>query len=149
MRQGRAPFLCAAMGAPDTVEGRFELLTLHVILLIDRLGGRSQISQSLFDAYLADLDGALREMAVGDLSVGKRMRALGQAFYGRSKAWAEALAGLPDIDPIATVLARTVFEGRSNADPLALADYVVRCRRSLAAQDDARLRRGEIDWPQA
>src|SRR5689334_11229958 len=87
--KARAPALYAEMGAPDTPDGRFEVYTLHVLMMLERLRGEGRAaadaSQSLFDAYLSGLDHGLRELAVGDLSVGKTMRKLGEAFYGRGK----------------------------------------------------------------
>src|SRR5689334_16549162 len=78
--QARSPELYARLGVPDTVEGRFEAYSLHVILLIDRLYREgeqaAETSQALFDAFTTSLDSALREMGVGDLSVGKKMRKL-------------------------------------------------------------------------
>lgn len=149
--RSRQAALYARMGAPDTVEGRFEALTLHVILLIDRLGRRdpaqAAAGQALFDVYLADLDGALREMGVGDLAVGKRMRELGQAFYGRASAYEAAFAALPDMAPLQALIARTVLQGASDADPACLADYVARCRASLARGDTASLLAGAARWP--
>src|SRR5579871_2771588 len=75
--QARSPALYAVLGAPDTPDGRFELYTLHVLLVLARLReiGRdaAAISQALFDAYLGGLDNGLRELAVGDLSVSKTM----------------------------------------------------------------------------
>jgi len=134
--QGRAVAFYADMAVPDTVEGRFELLTLHVILLVDRLKDgptpASDIRQSLFDAYVSNLDGALREMGVGDLAVGKRMRKLGEAFYGRARAYDAAFAALPDKAPLADVLGRTVYQD-TPASPAPLADYVVACRAELLA----------------
>ena len=98
--QARSPAFYAVMGAPDTVEGRFELYSLHVALLLRRLKGQgpqaAETAQGLFDAYVQALDDALREMGVGDLSVGKKMRKLGEAFYGRVKAYDEAFSALPD-----------------------------------------------------
>src|SRR5271165_2884114 len=120
------------MGAPDTVEGRFELLTLHVILLIDRLKDgppeAAAIRQLLFDVYVSNLDGALREMGVGDLAVGKRMRKLGEAFYGRARACEAAFSALPDTRPLEAALTRTVYGATPDAEPSALADYIRRCR---------------------
>jgi cytochrome b pre-mRNA-processing protein 3 len=134
--QARAPALYARLGAPDTVEGRFELLTLHVILLIDRLKDEPApavaVRQILFDVYLGNLDGALREMGVGDLTVGKRMRKLGEAFYGRAKACEAAFNALPDLQPLEAALARTVFGAAPHSEPAGLADYVRRSRQSLA-----------------
>src|SRR5687767_13690321 len=83
--QARTPALYADLGAPDTTEGRFELYSLHVYLLLERLKDQgpqaAETAQALFDTYLSALDNALREMGVGDLSVGNRMRKLGEAFY--------------------------------------------------------------------
>jgi cytochrome b pre-mRNA-processing protein 3 len=149
--QARAPALYARMGAPDTVEGRFELLTLHVILLIDRLKHgppeAAAVRQVLFDVYVGNLDGALREMGVGDLAVGKRMRKLGEAFYGRARACETAFAALPDMGPLEAALARTVLEAAPDAQPAALADYVRRCRESLAAAGFRPVIAGDPIWP--
>ena len=134
-RQARAEVFYARMGVPDTVAGRFELLTLHVILLIDRLKAeRSAVDdrQALFDAYLSNLDGALREMGVGDLSVGKRMRKLGEAFYGRAKAYEDAFAALPDLAALEEVVGRTALAGAGEDPVRDLATYVARCRASLS-----------------
>jgi cytochrome b pre-mRNA-processing protein 3 len=148
--QARAQALYARMGAPDTVEGRFELLTLHVILLLDRLKDGSAeavaVRQILFDVYVGNLDGALREMGVGDLSVGKRMRKLGEAFYGRAQACDSAFKALPDAGPLEEMLLRTVFAGVSEARPAALADYLRRCRETLAAGDQPALAQGAPRW---
>jgi len=148
--QARAEALYARMGAPDTVEGRFELLTLHVILLIDQLkdgsGEAAAVRQILFDVYISNLDGALREMGVGDLSVGKRMRKLGEAFYGRARACESAFSALPDARPLEEVLQRTVFEGAAAAQPAGLADYLRRCRETLAAGDQPALIGGAPRW---
>jgi cytochrome b pre-mRNA-processing protein 3 len=148
--QARTPALYMIMGAPDTVEGRFELLTLHVILLIDRLkDGPSEavaIRQILFDVYLSNLDGALREMGVGDLTVGKRMRKLGEAFYGRARACEAAFRALPDARPLEEALARTVFAAAPGAEPAALADYLQRRRGALAAADIEAVIAGVSPW---
>src|SRR6187399_2406964 len=94
--QARTPGLYAELGAPDTREGRFEIYSLHVYLLLERLKDQgpqaADTAQALFDTYLSALDHSLREMGVGDLSVGKRMRKLGEAFYGRIKGYETALA---------------------------------------------------------
>lgn len=135
--QARAPALYARFGAPDTPDGRFEVYTLHVLLVLERLkrqGARAAtVSQSFFDAYLSGLDHGLRELAVGDLSVGKTMRKLGEAFYGRAKAMDAALAALPDQAPLEALLTRTVFGGAGASEPSALANYLLARREQLAA----------------
>jgi len=152
VRQARATSLYATLGAPDTVEGRFEILTLHVILLIEALRGRGEdarvSSQALFDAYLSDLDGALREMGVGDLTVGKRMRSLGGAFYGRAASYREALGVMPDRRPLEALIARTIQADATGVDPTGLASYVTRCWDRLSGADTTTLLEAEASWPE-
>jgi cytochrome b pre-mRNA-processing protein 3 len=148
VRQSRNAALYEVLGVPDTTEGRFELLTLHVILLIEALGAMARASaQALFDVYVSDLDGALREMGVGDLTVGKRMRALGRAFYGRAAAYREALSAWPDHEPLEGLIARTVMAGEAGANPAALSAYVARCHDALAAQGAEDLLETPPQWP--
>lgn len=150
--QARAPALYLDLGAPDTVEGRFELYSLHVVLLLDRLkrqGERAaETAQALFDAYVGALDHALRELGVGDLSVGKKMRKLGEAFYGRVKAYEAAFAALPDEGELRALLSRTVYEGLEDRSE-ALAAYVIAQRNALAAQPLERLLDGKVAWSAA
>jgi cytochrome b pre-mRNA-processing protein 3 len=150
VEQARTPALYEALGCPDTTEGRFELYTLHLMLLLERLraaaGDAAQISQALFDAYLKGLDDALREMGVGDLSVGKKMRRLGEAFYGRGKSYDAALAALPDLGPLTALLGRTVYEGVDASRAPDLAAYLLVQREALAAEPLERLLAGEVAW---
>jgi cytochrome b pre-mRNA-processing protein 3 len=150
VEQSRSPALYERLGAPDTVEGRFEIYTLHVVLLLDRFnqGGEQAkaVSQALFEAYLKGLDDALREMGVGDLSVGKKMRKLGEAFYGRIRSYHEAFAALPEAGPLTDLIARTVYAGSEPGHAPALADYVTMQRAQLAAQPLERLLEGHVAW---
>jgi len=153
VEQARSPVLYEALGCPDTIEGRFELYTLHLMLLLERLraGGEAagDISQALFDTYLKGLDDALREMGVGDLAVGKKMRRLGEAFYGRGKSYDAAVEALPDLEPLTGLLVRTVYEGADASHAGELAAYVVKLRGSLEAVPIERLMAGHADWSAA
>jgi cytochrome b pre-mRNA-processing protein 3 len=96
--QARSPVFYVDCGVPDTVAGRFDLIGLHAYIVMRRLkeiGTQrgAELSQRLFDIMFADMDRNLREMGVGDLSVGKKVKALAKAFYGRVKAYDEGLAG--------------------------------------------------------
>ncbi len=149
--QARSPAFYEVLGAPDSVEGRFELYTLHVSLLLRRLKGQgaqaAETGQALFDAYVQALDDALREMGVGDLSVGKKMRRLGEAFYGRVRNYDEALAALPDRGPLRAMLARTVLMGGAG-DPEPFADYCAAAAARLQSQSlEQFLLDGEVQWP--
>ena len=148
--QARTRALYADLGGPDTLEGRFELYTLHVALILRRLKGQgaeaSETAQALFDAYLKGLDDALREMGVGDLSVGKKMRKLGEAFYGRVKHYDEALSALPDRTALEAIIGRTVLDGLAqSAGPLA--DYAVAAADQLDRLPLTAVLQGETQWP--
>ncbi len=149
MAQARQPVFYEALKAADTVEGRFELYTLHVVLLLHRLKGQgsqaAETAQGLFDAYLRGLDDALREMGVGDLSVGKKMRKLGEAFYGRVKSYDGALEALPATETLAAVIGRTV--GAQGGEVAPLVDYAVRANAILAGQSLQSLLEGNATWP--
>jgi cytochrome b pre-mRNA-processing protein 3 len=151
-RQARQPAFYTALGAPDTVEGRFELYSLHVVLLLHRLKGQGReaaaIAQALFDAYVQSLDDALREMGVGDLSVGKKMRRLGEAFYGRVKNYDAALASPDDRAGLEAVLTRTVFAEATDGRPSALTDYVLRAVEALAATPLPAVFEARLTWPE-
>ena len=145
--QARRPELYEALKAPDTPEGRFELYTLHVVLILRRLkrqGPQAQeTAQGLFDAYLRGLDDGLRELGVGDLTVGKKMRKLGEAFYGRARSYDEAMEALPDEAALTALIGRTLGEG----DVVALTTYSARAAQALEAQPLDAILQGEITWP--
>ena len=129
----REPSLYLNLGIPDTVEGRFEAVTLHLTLVLRRLRRLSspagEVAQDLVDCFFRHLDGSLRELAVGDLAVPKRMKALAEAFTGRSRAYDEALDAAGD-DALAKALTRNVL---STAEPArGLASYVRQSEAELA-----------------
>ncbi len=148
--QARRPVFYVDYGIPDTPEGRFEAYSLHVLMLLERLRGEGaeagEVSQGLFDAYVKDLDHALRELGVGDLSVGRKMRRLGEAFYGRGKSFEQALGALPDRAELEAFLARTVYADADPAFAPRLADHVLVQREALAGQPLARVLAGEVAW---
>jgi cytochrome b pre-mRNA-processing protein 3 len=99
---------------PDTLDGRFDLVALHTFLVIHRLRDAADpgptLAQAVFDAMFSDMDHNLREIGVGDLSVGKRMRAMWEAFHGRSRVYAAAI-GAADRAALEAALARNVWRG--------------------------------------
>jgi cytochrome b pre-mRNA-processing protein 3 len=131
----RDPFLYTTLGAPDTLDGRFDVLGLHAILLIRRLRAAPPpgpaLAQAVFDAMFADMDLNLREMGVGDLSVGKRVKAMWEAFHGRARAYESALDENDDA-ALAAAIARNVWRGA--APP---AGSAMRFARLAHAQQDA------------
>ena len=131
--QARTPAFYTAVGVPDEIDARFELYTLHVLILQQRLRGEgetgAEIGQALFDTYVSSLDNVLRELGVGDISVGKKMRKLGEAMFGRMTAY-EAPLRAGDAATLSEALDRNVGAGTGAA----LAGYALRARDALAGQ---------------
>lgn len=135
--QARQTAFYEAGGVPDTMEGRFDMIVLHLCLVLRRLrgedGAATRAGQALFNAFCADMDGNLREMGVGDLAVPKRMKKFGEAFYGRAAAYDAALDAQGDT-PLREALVRNVFCDFDAVDLAgALARYVRKADRQLAA----------------
>ncbi len=147
--QARTPAFYAELRAPDEIDARFELYTLHVLLLVMRLrqdGERgAEIGQALFDAYVGALDDTLRELGVGDVSVPKKMRKLGEQLYGRMSTY-EPLLAAEDAEGLAAALARNLYEREGAPEAARLANYALRTRAALAAQSDKSLMGGKPGW---
>ncbi len=128
----RDPLLFTDYGIPDTLEGRFESVTLHAALVLRRLEALPQpgpdIAQDLADAVFRHFDIALREIGVSDTRVPKQMKALAEAFFGRAMAYHEALRQGPPA--VSQALSKNVYAGRS--DGARLAHYVMRVDAALA-----------------
>jgi cytochrome b pre-mRNA-processing protein 3 len=134
----RLPALYRDMGVPDTVMGRFDALALHVIMVLRRLRDlpppADALAQEIVDRFFADLDSSLREIGIGDVSVPKKIKKLGQAFYGRAQAYEDAFAPDAPADALEQALARNVLD-RPDEPMLAsaLALQVRRLNQRLAA----------------
>jgi cytochrome b pre-mRNA-processing protein 3 len=161
--EARHPEFYIGYGVPDTVGARFDMLVLHLALVLRRLRGEGdpqsrgerggeadpgERARELADFFFREMDRALREMGVGDVAVPKRMRKLAAAWNGRSLAYDRALAE-GRIDDLAAALARNVFAEAADADraAAALARHVVAAAEALAALPLADLLAGRIVWP--
>lgn len=142
----RHPLFYVAWGVPDTVDGRFDMITLHTFLVLDRLKGTAgAFRQELVDELFRDMDRSLREMGVGDLSVGKKVRKIAEVFYGRLAAYDKVLAG--GHEEITEAIARNVFaDGPAGAGSARLAEYLVESRILLAAQAEGDIAAGRITF---
>ena len=139
VKQARDVAFYTRLGVADRIDARFELYTLHVLLLVLRLrdennGQGREAAQALFDVYVSALDHALREEGVGDVSVGKKMRKLGEALYGRMNAYETPLRD-GDIAALAEALARNVYAEAGAEQAHDLARYALAARAGLAAQE--------------
>lgn len=150
----RDPWLYQTLAVPDTLDGRFDLVGVYVFLVIDRLGREPEpgpaLAQAVFDAMFSDMDINLREMGVSDVSISRRMRAMWEAFNGRSQAYAAALAA-HDPAELEAALARNVWRGSppGAAEMAGLARLVRAQAGCLANQGLDALRAGQVSFLQA
>lgn len=124
-------------GVPDTLDGRFDLLLLHMFLIIQRMQAEGQggalLSQALFDITFANMDQSLRENGIGDMGVPKHMRRMMTAFNGRMHRYRDALAA----GQIESALAANLYGTVENPDSATLnrmAEYVRENTKALKAQ---------------
>jgi len=146
--QAREPLFYRDFGVPDTVNGRFDLLLLHLWLVLRRLKpieGGGTVSQMLFDHFCNDMDDNLREMGVGDITVPKRMRAFGEAFYGRTAAYDLALTD--GREALAQALCKNILNGERLEQARLLAAYTEAAMAALDGFDEAALLSGSARFP--
>lgn len=135
--QAREPVFYSDLGVPDTVEGRFDLLVLHLHLVSERLTGLGEegtkIGQELLDRFFEDMDASLREIGIGDLSVPKKMRTLAEAYLGRSAQYKPAIASA-DETALSGAIARNILGSDDVGNAKALAAYAMRTADVLSGQ---------------
>jgi cytochrome b pre-mRNA-processing protein 3 len=135
--QSRRPVFYAEWQVPDTVTGRFDMISLHLALLFRRLRSGDpkvrEFSQAVFDLFFKDMDRSLREMGAGDLAVPKKVQKMGSLFYGLLSAINDALDH-DDIPQLTAVLERNVYSGTAVAEARKLAEYLDAEAKRLAAQ---------------
>jgi cytochrome b pre-mRNA-processing protein 3 len=147
----RAPAFYAELQVPDTVEGRYEMIVLHVVLLLRRMrqpgAGQKRLSQAVVDFMAADLDRSIRELGVGDMSVGKFMKRLGEGLYGRAAVYDKALDDR-DIPALETAILRNIFDGYEPDDGIlaTIAYYVQGQHDYLAGQPIEEIVAGTVDF---
>ena len=151
--QARQPAFYAGHGVPDTPDGRFEMLALHLFLVLHRLKreqgdpAAAMLAQELTDRMMADMDANLREMGAGDLGIGRQVKRLASGLYGRIAAYE---AGL---DRGEAALRRTVRDvvfaaaAPTDGQVVRMTRYIVAGRDRLASRPAAELTRGMIEFP--
>jgi cytochrome b pre-mRNA-processing protein 3 len=151
VQQARATPLYADYGVPDTVEGRFEMVVIHVYLVLrclkDYAPETRKTGQKLFDAMFQNMDDSLRELGVGDLSVGKKIRKMAENFYGRVASYEKALTKMAGDEDLAKSLGRNVYGDEDAVGALALARYVQKASLFIEAQPAARIAGGIVQFP--
>lgn len=149
----RQPALYSEWSVPDTPLGRFEMISLHMILFLHRVrgeaGAMAEVAQTLTEEFFADVDSSVRELGVGDAGVPKRVKRLARMFYGRIASYGDAL-DREDSTALAAALARNVRPGAGEwpgAGPLA--SYALAARAALGSQSSRDLLSGQVAFPDA
>lgn len=149
--QARQPGFFASLGVPDSVDGRYELIMLHGAAVINRLkdhGDKAEaVNQALFDALFTDVDDNLRELGVGDLRVGSKVRSMAQSLHGRAVAFEQALAD-PNPETLEDVIDRNTYATVSpdQAQIKAMADYYRQLAAKLSQQPLTDLMAGKVEF---
>ncbi|MBN9310651.1 ubiquinol-cytochrome C chaperone family protein [Devosia sp.] len=146
--QSRQPVFYADWGVPDTVTGRFDMISLHMSLVFRRLRAEKQagaeFSQALFDLFFKDMDRSLREMGAGDLSVPKKVRKMTELFYALMTGINEAI-DRGDHAGVAAVLRRNVLADADASHADRIAAYLFAQADSLAPQSLESIAAGRIE----
>lgn len=152
LAQARNPFFFDRMGVPDTLDGRFELIVLHLWLMQSRLreannADAEAFSQGLVEAFFNDMERSLRELGVADTGLKYRIKAMATAYHGRLQAYSAAQA---ERDAFCSALARNLYGTVADGDPAhltAMAEYCARARTALATLPIISLENGPYPWP--
>lgn len=138
-------------GAPDTANGRFELIILHIFMLFRRLQDDDSLVQSVkqktFDRFLEDMDMSLREIGVGPDGVPKRIQKMLESFYGRATAYQTAIESSDQAELTLTIARNFYADGKANdAGALALADYVFKAIEILDNADTQQIIKSDFEF---
>lgn len=146
----RAAIFYAEWGVPDTLAGRFEMVALHVALVLRRLSSTGEqgrrLGLALTEAFVVDMDDSMRELTFGDLAVPREIKRATAALFDRHAAYLAALAGTPDMSLSDALAAQLAYLDRGGLNPRRLSDYVKRCAEALDAQPAAEILIGRIQW---
>jgi cytochrome b pre-mRNA-processing protein 3 len=148
--QARRPVFYAELGVPDTPAGRYEMVVVHLFLVLERLRGgadaASPLPRLLVEAFIADMDDSLRELGTGDLAVPKKVRRAATGLYERSMAY-KAPLDTGDDTALAHALAEHVYLTAEADRARALAGYVQATNAALAATDADQLLDANFGFP--
>lgn len=151
MAQARAPFFYGPHAVPDTFENRFEFLTLHMYLLLQRLKSEGQaghaLGQRLVEFMVSDLDRTCREMGIGDVGVVKRMKTFMENFYGRLQAYEKAESSADEKELLRSLDKNLLASISTDVGKLeAMRRYMFAQKAHLASLSFDALQKGELSF---
>lgn len=151
VQQARSPAFYAQLGVPDTVDGRFDLIIMHTMLAMRRLRSEGQpgedLAPGLLNYMFKDMDRSLREIGVGDMSVGKHIKKMAKAFYGRSEEYEKGIDG--SATALNDALSQNLFRKHIATEPqlAAMRAYLLSADQALRALSMADIAAGRMVWP--
>jgi cytochrome b pre-mRNA-processing protein 3 len=147
----RRPEFYRTLGVPDTIEGRFAMLVIHLFLVIERLSkaheGAESFSRALIETFITDMDDTMREIGIGDMGVPRRVKKAAAALYERMIAYRTAMAA-PGEDELFEALARTAAPGTPNRAFPALVAYMRTASAALASRSEPDIVAGRFSFPE-
>ena len=150
--QARLPCFYSSYRVPDTVNGRFDLIVLHLALVMRRLAGPekrvSEAGQALFDRFCRDMDDNLREIGIADLKVPKEMRKIGEAYFGRAQSYEAAITSGDEAMFVAAI-ARNIYDDEPAGASAAgrLTRYAISAMGLLERQSSPEIALGQVQFP--
>jgi cytochrome b pre-mRNA-processing protein 3 len=151
--RAREPVFYARWGVPDSIQGRFEMVALHLVLALRRIAAEGPdaepLGRALTEAFVVDLDDVMREMTFGDLAVPREVKRATAALFDRHSAYSKALEA-----PGGSVLADALRAKGAGTpavpglDAQGLSDYVRSVASALDAQPASPILAGRLEWPQ-
>ncbi|MGC6536326.1 MAG: ubiquinol-cytochrome C chaperone family protein [Candidatus Puniceispirillaceae bacterium] len=149
LQASRNPVLYRDFEVADTIDGRFDALCLLQSLVMRRLAGKEgavkELAQGLFDAMFQDMDLTLREMGVGDMGVGKRVKLMSEAYMGRLKHYDDAISS-GDKEALGVILRRNLYRSdEAVSHEMILADQIFAIADKLAGLEDDDFLQGRIE----
>ncbi len=152
VEQARHPSFYTEFSVEDTIEGRFDMILLHLFLVDDRLEKAGdtciKLRRTIHEAMVTDLDRSFREIGVGDMSVGKEMKKVGNAWLGRHTAYAKAFAEEADSAELIEALTNNVFGGNSGQSAAELASYARTAKQLLRLAETETITSGNLVFPE-
>jgi cytochrome b pre-mRNA-processing protein 3 len=142
LHQARTPSFYEKWEVPDTLEGRFDCASLHMCILLHHLHG--PLAQAVFDAFFSYTELTLREMGVGDLSVGKQVKKCARFFYGALKAYTDGLKGTTSLEE---ALTRNLYGNRPSPWITEVSTYVRTCDQALQEEEIQKMGAPALTWP--
>lgn len=149
--KSRDPLFYTRLAVPDTVNGRFDLLVIHAMLVLRRMrgagSGADAVGKAMLELLFKDMDQSLREMGVGDMGISRHIKRMAKALFGRATAYEAGLDG--DAAALSSALTENLYRHNKDGagdDVVRMADYMHRALRHLERQGVEEIVAGRVDF---